>query len=204
MAVSAMCVRALRIAVLKSAGNFTRDECHDLNAEKIQRVKCFMFTRCGICCVLVIFERERSRLGSKISGYGQLGGSTVCFVISGLPREADANREESACRLGFISRQSASPSGCPLFSRKRTSEARTAVSALGQFRNSCTAAKSVLFDHLIGAREQGWRHFQSERPGRLEVDDHLEFRWLHDGEITGLLTLENAAGIDACVAIQVG
>ena len=42
-AVSAMCVRALRITVLKSAGNFTRDECHDLNAEKIQRVKCFMF-----------------------------------------------------------------------------------------------------------------------------------------------------------------
>jgi hypothetical protein len=41
-AVSAMCVRALRITVLKSAGNFTGDECHDLNAEKIQRVKCFM------------------------------------------------------------------------------------------------------------------------------------------------------------------
>ena len=41
-AVSAMCVRALRITVLKSAGNFARDECHDLNAEKIQRVKCFM------------------------------------------------------------------------------------------------------------------------------------------------------------------
>ncbi len=67
-AVSAMCVRALRITVLKSAGNFTRDECHDLNAEKIQRVKCFMFTRCGICCVLAIFERRRGRLGSKISG----------------------------------------------------------------------------------------------------------------------------------------
>jgi hypothetical protein len=33
-----MCVRALRIAVLKSAGNFTRGECHDLSAEKIQRV----------------------------------------------------------------------------------------------------------------------------------------------------------------------
>jgi hypothetical protein len=35
-----MCVRALRMTVLKSAGNFTRDECADLNAEKIQRVKC--------------------------------------------------------------------------------------------------------------------------------------------------------------------
>ena len=39
-----MSVRALRITVLKSAGNFTRDECHDLSAENIQRVKCFMFT----------------------------------------------------------------------------------------------------------------------------------------------------------------
>ena len=39
-AVSAMCVRALRMTVLKGAGIFTRDECHDLNAEKIHRVKC--------------------------------------------------------------------------------------------------------------------------------------------------------------------
>src|SRR5256885_11179669 len=44
-AVTAMRVRVLRITVLKSAGNFTRDECHDLSAEKIQRVKCFIFTR---------------------------------------------------------------------------------------------------------------------------------------------------------------
>jgi hypothetical protein len=31
-------MRALRMTVLKSAGNFTCDECPDLNAEKIQRV----------------------------------------------------------------------------------------------------------------------------------------------------------------------
>lgn len=92
-AVSAMCVRALRITVLKSAGNFTRDECHDLNAEKIQRVKCFMFTRCGICCVPAIFERRRGRLGSKISGYGQLAEVAVYFAMSGLPPEADTNRK---------------------------------------------------------------------------------------------------------------
>src|SRR5262245_6815453 len=49
-AVSTMSVRALRITGLESAGDFTRDECHDLNAEKIQRVKCFVFTRCGIYC----------------------------------------------------------------------------------------------------------------------------------------------------------
>jgi hypothetical protein len=84
-AVSAMCVRALRITVLKSAGNFTRDECHDLSADKIQRVKCFMFTRCGICCVLAIFKRRRGRLGSKISGCGQLAEVAVYFAMSGLP-----------------------------------------------------------------------------------------------------------------------
>jgi hypothetical protein len=82
-----MCVRALRMTVLKSAGNFTRDEYHDLKAEKIQRVKCFMFTRCGICCVLAIFERRRGRLGSKISGYGQLAEVAVYFAMSGLPRK---------------------------------------------------------------------------------------------------------------------
>jgi hypothetical protein len=43
-AVSAMYVRALRMTVLKSAGNITCDERDDLNAENIQRVKCFVFT----------------------------------------------------------------------------------------------------------------------------------------------------------------
>jgi hypothetical protein len=76
-----MCVRALRITVLKSAGNFTRDECHDLNAEKIQRVKCFMFTSCGICCVPAIFERRNGRLGSKISGCGQLAEVALYFWV---------------------------------------------------------------------------------------------------------------------------
>jgi len=88
--VSAMCVCALRITVLKSAGNFTRDECHNLNAEKIQRVKCFIFTRCGICCVLAIFERRRGRLSSKISGCGQLAEVAVYFAMSGLPRNQTA------------------------------------------------------------------------------------------------------------------
>jgi hypothetical protein len=53
----------------------------------------FMFTRCGICCVLAIFERRRGRLGSKISGYGQLAEVAVYFAMSGLPPEADTNRK---------------------------------------------------------------------------------------------------------------
>jgi hypothetical protein len=88
-----MYVRALRITVLKSVGNFTRDECHNLSADKIQRVKYFMFTRCGICCVLAIFERRRGRLGSKISGRGQLAEVAAYFAMSGLPSEADTKRK---------------------------------------------------------------------------------------------------------------
>jgi hypothetical protein len=42
--------------------------------------------------VLAIFERRHGRLGSKISGYGQLAEMPVYFM-SGLPPEADTNRK---------------------------------------------------------------------------------------------------------------
>ena len=110
-AVSAMCVRALRITVLKSAGNFTRDECHNLKAEKIQRVKCFMFTRCGICWVLAIFEHRRGRLGSKISGRGQLAEVAVYFAMSGLPRFCCKNRFAEGVRNSGPARQTKAARG---------------------------------------------------------------------------------------------
>ena len=47
MAVSAMSVRALRITVLKSAGNFTRDECPDLNAEKFSESNAYVHEGAG-------------------------------------------------------------------------------------------------------------------------------------------------------------
>src|SRR6476620_9955204 len=49
--------------------------------------------RRGICCVPAIFEHRRGRLGSKISGYGQLAEVAVYFAMSGLPPEADTNRK---------------------------------------------------------------------------------------------------------------
>lgn len=44
-------------------------------------------------CALAIFEHRRGRLGSKISGYGQLAEVAVYFAMSGLPPEADTNRK---------------------------------------------------------------------------------------------------------------
>jgi len=46
-------------------------------------------------------------------------------------------------------------------------------------RDSCIAAKSFLFDHLVGEREQRGGKFDTNRFCRLEVDHQFEPGWLH-------------------------
>src|SRR6516165_11207099 len=59
------------------------------------------------------------------------------------------------------------------------------------------------FDHLVGAAGQGQWHGNAERLGGLEVDDQLDFRGLHDREVSRLLAFENAPGVDAAQTICV-
>src|SRR5215471_14801179 len=56
-------------------------------------------------------------------------------------------------------------------------------------------------DHLIGLREQARRDGHPDRPRRRQIDDQLELGWLHDGHVGRFLAFENAAGIDATLAI---
>jgi hypothetical protein len=49
----------------------------------------------------------------------------------------------------------------------------------------------------------GWNG-QAQRLGGLEVDDQLELCRLHDRQVSGLLALQNAAGVNADLAIGVG
>src|SRR5215813_5274688 len=57
-------------------------------------------------------------------------------------------------------------------------------------------------DHLVGAAGQRQRDGDAERPGGLEIDDQLDFRGLHDREVSRLLAFENAPGVDACLPMR--
>src|SRR5215469_17575786 len=55
--------------------------------------------------------------------------------------------------------------------------------------------------HLVGLCEQARRDGDPDCPRRRQVDDQLELGWLDDRHVGRLLALENAAGIDANLAI---
>src|SRR5262245_36713664 len=52
-------------------------------------------------------------------------------------------------------------------------------------------------DHLVGEQLDRVGYLDAERPGRLQVDDELEFGRLHDWQVSGLRAIEDAAGIVA-------
>jgi hypothetical protein len=54
-----------------------------------------------------------------------------------------------------------------------------------------TGSRALLFDHLVGNREQGRRHLEAQRLGGLEMEHELEFGGLNHWKIGGLGALED-------------
>ena len=57
--------------------------------------------------------------------------------------------------------------------------------------DSCTAAKTVLFDDLVGEHQEIMWHFDPKRPGRFEINDEVEFGRLLHRDVAGLGPAQN-------------
>src|SRR5262249_46806650 len=77
---------------------------------------------------------------------------------------------------------------CPLYAQKRTFMNGIGMSALGQKRTHAVQQKGLLFDHLVGAREQRRRHGEAERLGGGQVHDEIKFGRLLNRDIAGLFS----------------
>src|SRR5262245_66283456 len=62
---------------------------------------------------------------------------------------------------------------------------------------------SCSFDHLVGEQQKRFRNRETERLGRLEVDDKLEFRGLLDREVGRLGSFEDLIHVGGAAALQV-
>jgi hypothetical protein len=65
-------------------------------------------------------------------------------------------------------------------------------------------SKTASLDHLVGDGKYSWRNCKAERLRGLEMNHQLEFSRLQDRQVGGLVAIENAASVDAKLAIHGG
>src|SRR6516165_3842614 len=75
----------------------------------------------------------------------------------------------SKCLLWVISGHPLRFARCPVFPQKRTLVPCSTMSALCQKRTHALQQKRLLFDHLVGGRDQRGRHSKAETAWRIEV-----------------------------------
>jgi hypothetical protein len=124
-------------------------------------------------------------------------GAGVLFVRSGPSLEIRGRKLMNCDGYGRFGSK-ADIKRCPLYPRKRTSFSTIVMSALCQKQTS-----GCLFDHLVGAREQRWRHGEAERLGGGQVDDEIEFGRLLNRKIGRVGTFENLVNVAGGSASQV-
>ena len=127
-----MCVRALRITVLKSAGNFTRDQCHDLSAEKIQCVNVLSSRSAEFAACQQFSNAGAAGWVRKFQAVVNWRKWLVYFAMSGLPpnnrTSSEPDRMSQTCRGRHSSLPYSSRARGTLFDRRVHSNYRRARS----------------------------------------------------------------------------
>src|SRR5436190_3698389 len=95
---------------------------------------------------------------------------------------------------------------CDSTQRSPYGDSSPGAGAVHHIKSSCEQPQqySLLFDHLVGASEESWRHVEAECPGGLHVDHQLVLRWRLHRQLAGLLTLEDAIDVAGGAAILIG
>ena len=75
------------------------------------------------------------------------------------------------------------------------------MSAKGHYRPTCAAAHHALFDHPVGALQDGGRNLKTQCLGRLQVEGQVEAGWAFDREFGELGAFEDAVG-ESCDAAE--
>jgi hypothetical protein len=57
-------------------------------------------------------------------------------------------------------------------------------------------------DHLVGAREQRWRHFEAEHLGGRQIDDEIELGRLLYRDVARLRSVQNLINIFGGTPVQ--
>ena len=66
--------------------------------------------------------------------------------------------------------------------------------AKGHMQPHAAQQRDPLFDHLVGAGKECWRHDEPDGLRRLEIDDQFELSRLFDWQIAGFGSFSNLVG----------
>jgi len=105
-----------------------------------------------------------------------------------------------------VDQSSGLPAATPLDLATKRSESRVApiMGSVALSRPDERSAVTRLLDHLVGGREQRRGHCEAECLRRDQIDDELELAGAQNRNISRLLPLEHAPGIDSDLAMQFG
>ena len=108
-------------------------------------------------------------------------------ILSALGQKQTYAVHKGMSALSATAKADSRKRSCLLYPRKRTCAAHKPMSAKCQKRTW-----TELFDHLVGAEQDGLGYFEAERLGDFAIEDKLKLRYPLDRKISGFGAFENS------------